>query len=103
MNNYNESIEEILKRLEKQMSFVVAKMKQSDKINPEYIFFDNQEFLQIMNISKRTAQNWRNEGIVAFSQIGSKIYYNMTDVKDLLVKNYKKAFKENNKDYSVNI
>ena len=56
-------------------------------------FLDNQEFIQLMNISKRTSQTWRNEGKISFSQIGSKIYYKMKDVEVLLDKNYNKAFK----------
>ncbi len=60
-------------------------------------FLDNQEFIQLMNISKRTAQTWRDEGIVSFSQIGSKIYYQMKDVSMLLDKNYNKSFKKTRK------
>jgi hypothetical protein len=56
-------------------------------------FLDNQEFIQLMHISKRTAQTWRDEGKISFSQIGSKIYYKMKDVDVLLDKNYNKAFK----------
>ena len=48
-----------------------------------------------MHISKRTAQTWRDEGKISFSQIGSKIYYKMKDVEVLLDKNYNKAFKNN--------
>lgn len=62
---------------------------------PEDLFVDNQEFIQLMNISKRTAQKWRDEGIISFSQIGSKIYYSMADVQDLLAKTYRPAFKGN--------
>jgi len=61
---------------------------------PEDTFLDNQEFIQLMNISKRTAQTWRDDGVVSFSQIGSKIYYRMKDVELLLDKNYKQAFKK---------
>ena len=56
-------------------------------------FLDNQQFIQLMNISKRTAQSWRDEGIIAFSQVGGKIYYRMSDVQKLLDSNYKPAFK----------
>lgn len=59
---------------------------------PQNTFLDNQEFIQLMNISKRTAQTWRDEGKISFSQIGSKIYYQMSDVQKLLDKNYNKAF-----------
>ena len=61
--------------------------------NREDVFLDNQQFLQLMNISKRTAQTWRDEGIISFSQVGSKIYYRMSDVQKLLDRNLRKAFK----------
>ncbi|MWW26832.1 helix-turn-helix domain-containing protein [Algibacter lectus] len=66
---------------------------ESNQIPSHETFLDNQEFIQLMNISKRTAQTWRDEGKVSFSQIGSKIYYKMKDVEVLLDKNYNKAFK----------
>lgn len=43
-------------------------------------FLDNQEFLLLMKISKRTAQTWRDEGRISFSQVGNKIYYKLSDV-----------------------
>lgn len=56
-------------------------------------FMDNEEFLQLMGISKRTAQSWRDEGKISFSQVGNKIYYKMSDVDKLLAEYYNKAFK----------
>jgi len=88
MRNYEERIENILKRLDEQMSFVVAKMKLNDKIDPEDVFFDNQEFMSLMNISKRTAQEWRNKNVIKFSQVGNKIYYKLSEIKKLLNDNY---------------
>ena len=56
-------------------------------------FIDNQELLQLMKISKRTAQTWRDEGKISFSQVGSKIYYKLSDVEKLLQEHYNKSFK----------
>ena len=56
-------------------------------------FLDNQEFLLLMKISKRTAQTWRDEGKISFSQAGSKIYYKLSDVEKLLQEHYNKSFK----------
>jgi hypothetical protein len=56
-------------------------------------FLDNQEFLLLMKISKRTAQTWRDEGKISFSQVGSKIYYKLSDVEKLLQEHYNKSFK----------
>jgi hypothetical protein len=55
---------------------------------------DNEEFLKFMNVSKRTAQSWRDEGKISFSQVGNKIYYKMADVDKLLAENYNKSFRK---------
>ena len=52
MRNYEERIENILNRLDEQMTIVVANLKLNEKIDPEDVFFDNQEFMKLMNISK---------------------------------------------------
>ncbi|WP_445957616.1 helix-turn-helix domain-containing protein [Yeosuana sp.] len=81
--------QELLGRIDEIKSSITDKSK-----NPEDAFLDNADFLQLMNISKRTAQSWRDEGKISFSQIGNKIYYRMSDVQALLNKNYNKAFKK---------
>jgi len=85
----SQQYQDILKRLDKIQQEVSNKQR-----SPEDTFIDNQEFIQVMNVSKRTAQSWRDEGIISFSQIGSKIYYRMSDVQALLDKHYKPAFKK---------
>ncbi|RFM29594.1 helix-turn-helix domain-containing protein [Deminuibacter soli] len=77
-----EDFQEILQRLTRMEAML--KMKQA---NPDDVFVDNQEFLQVMNISKRTAQAWRDQKLIAFSQVGNKIYYKMGDIMLLLQKN----------------
>lgn len=61
-------------------------------IAPKETFVDNQELLKKMGISKRTAQKWRDEGVIAFSQVGNKIYYKLSDVEDLLKKHHRSSF-----------
>lgn len=56
-------------------------------------FVDNQEFINLMKISKRTAQSWRDENVIAFSQIGNKIYYKIGDIEALLERNYHRAYR----------
>ncbi len=81
-----EAYQEIINRLTRMEAILKAKQG-----NPKELFVDNQEFLQIMNISKRTAQAWRDQKVVAFSQIGNKIYYRMGDITKLLQKNRTEA------------
>src|SRR5690606_41890374 len=54
-------------------------------------FLDNQELLMLMRISKRTAQTWRDEGRISFSEGGNKIYYRLSEVEKLLQEYFNKA------------
>jgi hypothetical protein len=54
-------------------------------------FIDNARFMQLMGISVKTAQSWRDNRLVSFSQIGNKIYYRVSDIKQLLEKNHWKS------------
>ena len=53
-------------------------------------WLDNQEFMQLLKISRRTAQNYRDTNLIAFSIIGNKIYYKVSDVEELLTRHYHK-------------
>lgn len=63
---------------------VLLKQKQG---NADELFVDNQEFLLLMNISKRTAQTWRDERVIAYTYVNHKFYYFMKDILQLLSKN----------------
>lgn len=49
-------------------------------------WLDNQEVCEIFNISKRTLQTYRDNGILAYTQIGHKMYYRSEDVEKLINK-----------------
>ncbi|MBU8882371.1 DNA-binding protein [Flavobacteriaceae bacterium JJC] len=55
-------------------------------------FVDNKKFLEIMGVSQRTGQAWRDEGKIAFSQVGKKIYYKMSDVEKFLNEHHNQSF-----------
>jgi len=76
---------------------ILNKRLDENQKKPEDSFLDNQELVKLLSISKRTAQSWRDEGKISFSQIGSKIYYKMSDVQKLLETNYRKAFSKKRK------
>lgn len=84
-----EQYNEIISRMDE----IKSEVKNTSKSKSDE-FIDNVDFIQLMNISKRTAQSWRDEGKISFSQIGGKIYYKMSDVNELINKNYNPAFKK---------
>jgi hypothetical protein len=85
---FYEPTEVLFKEIQEQLKNLTVILKEKQKMNPEDLFCDNQEFMQIMNISKRTAQLWRDTGYIGFSQLGNKIYYRIKDIQDLLNENY---------------
>lgn len=65
----------------------------AEKSNPKAPdFYDQSQFEKYMKVTKRTAQKWRDEGLISFSQIGGKIYYRFSDIDEFLEKNSKKSF-----------
>ena len=81
-----------------QFEELVAKMNEVlEKLNSktapkQEVFLDNEELIAMLKISRRTAQTWRDEGKISFSQVGNKIYYKLSDVGKLLDEYYNKAF-----------
>ncbi len=84
-----EKIEQLRASIEK-----IKGKKSLSKNNLSDQYIDNQEFILKMNISKRTAQFWRDNGVISFIQIGSKIYYKLSDVELMLLQNYVKPKKK---------
>lgn len=84
-SNSSSEYQELIKRLEE-----ISKKLSSKEKKPAEIWLDNQEFMQLMKISRRTAQTYRDDNLIAFSIIGNKLYYKMSDVEDLLNRHYRK-------------
>jgi len=83
------AFQEIVGKLEAINNRLNAKEKE-----PKEKWLDNQELMQLLKISKRTAQHYRDSGLISFSQVGNKIYYKLSDVEELLKSHYNKAFKK---------
>ena len=81
-NQIVEKIDAVNKRLD-------AKEKE-----PKETWLDNTEIMALLKISKRTAQTYRDSGLISFAQVGNKIYYRLSDIETLLNKHYFKAFKK---------
>ncbi|MBU0942104.1 MAG: helix-turn-helix domain-containing protein [Bacteroidetes bacterium] len=82
---FQESLKNIEQRLVELNKIVTSRQSQYT----EDMFIDNDEFQRLMKISPGTANNWREQGLIAYSQINSKIYYKMKDVNKLLDDNYR--------------
>lgn len=85
MSFYRFSEEEV-QEIKQRLDALTIEVRNKQRTEPDQVWYDNQEFLQIMNISKRTAAYWRTENVIAYSQVGNKIYFRLSDIMDLLEK-----------------
>lgn len=93
--------EEEVQDIKQRLAEISLTLKQKQRTEPDQIWYDNQEFLQVMNISKRTAAYWRTEKIISYAQVGNKIYYRLSDIMDLLEKSTIPANTINNLNFST--
>lgn len=56
-------------------------------------FLTNNDVSDMLHISQRTLQDWRDTGKIAYIQISGKVLYKESDVKRLLEENYYDVFK----------
>jgi excisionase family DNA binding protein len=58
----------------------------------EKLWLTQQETKEVLCVSSRTLQNYRDNGALSFSKVGRKIRYKKEDVESLLQKHYVKGF-----------
>lgn len=83
-----DAFQKVLDKLEQ-----VNQKLDKNPVNPlTETWLDIQETCQVLKISKRTLQAYRDNGILPFSQVAGKIYFRATDIDDHLHRHYVKAF-----------
>ncbi|MDR2810786.1 MAG: helix-turn-helix domain-containing protein [Tannerellaceae bacterium] len=56
-------------------------------------FYTDKELSEKLKISRRSLQDYRNEGRIPYIQLGGKILYRSSDIEKLLEDGYKGKFK----------
>lgn len=56
--------------------------------DPRHIILSNKELPELLKVSSRTIQKWRDEGKIGYSKIGREIFYRMSDILLMLDSNY---------------
>jgi predicted flap endonuclease-1-like 5' DNA nuclease len=77
-------------KIERKLSVLINKLEKRLVQEPIQIL-DNSQFIELMGISQKLAQTWRDNGVISFSQVGNKIYYRISDIQELLNKTYRKS------------
>lgn len=56
-------------------------------------FLTDREVSARLKVSRRTLQDYRNNGMIAYYQLGGKILYKESDIEKMLAANYSEAFR----------
>ena len=57
-------------------------------------FFTDKEVSARLKVSRRTLQDYRNEGRIAYIQLGGKILYRESDIERMLADSYRSAYRQ---------
>ena len=72
----------------------IERMGASHKASPgNEQFLTDKEVSAWLKVSRRTLQDYRNTGIIAYYQLGGKILYKESDIERMLAANYREAFR----------
>lgn len=56
-------------------------------------YLTNRDVSELLHISERTLQDWRDSGKIAYIQISGKVLYKESDVKRLLQEGYRSGWR----------
>ena len=84
-----EGLEEIQNQI-RELASKIAEIQQQNKAQK---WLSNAEARELLGVTSRTLQNYRDNGIISYSKVGSKIYYKASDIEDHLNAHYFAAFK----------
>lgn len=57
-------------------------------------FYTDEELSKKLKISRRSLQDYRNEGRIPYIKLGGKILYRASDIDKLLEEGYKESFRQ---------
>lgn len=86
IKNVHSNFDRLLASLEKLLS------KQQPSVFNDELLTDK-EVAHLLKVSRRTLQDYRNNGILPYTQVGGKILYRTSDIERTLMKGYKEAYR----------
>ena len=89
----NEQVIQIYNRLKDTLTRLENILKSNNPTLNGHRYMNDAELANYLKVSRRTLQEYRNNGILSYYQIGGKILYRESDIEELLEKNRQEAFR----------
>ena len=90
----NEKVALLLERMDRLMENMESLAENYKPVLGGERFLTDKELSAMLKISRRSLQNYRNEGRIPYIQLGGKILYRESDIEQVLKNGYRKAYRE---------
>lgn len=94
LNSKSEDVISILSVLNESLDSIETALKNRTPHLKGEKYLTNQDVSKLLNLSTRTLQDWRDNGVISYIQISGKILYRQSDILKLLEDNYEKSWRE---------
>lgn len=88
----NEDNQELLKTLKDVLSYIEHVMQTHKPLFNGERYLTSEELCSILKISRRSLQDYRNNGILPFIQLPGKILFRESDIKKVLEERFRPAY-----------
>lgn len=89
----NEKIMYLLNRMDRLMENMDSLTDNYKPVLGGERFLTDKELSGILKVSRRSLQDYRNEGRIPYIQLGGKILYRESDIEKVLRNGYRKAYR----------
>lgn len=75
---------------ERLKQYIKDLLERTRKLAPKHVdelWYSNRDVCHLLGISLRTLQNYRDKGLIPYSQVGHKCFYKIKDVEYFIEKN----------------
>ena len=90
----NEKVALILEKMNRLMENMESLAENYKPVLGGERFLTDKELSAMLKISRRSLQDYRNEGRIPYIQLGGKILYRESDIEQILKNGYRKAYRE---------
>lgn len=88
LGSHSSEVQELFYILEKAETHIREYVENRKPIISDNVFLDNNEVCELLHLSPRTLQDYRDKRLIAFYKLEGKILYKMSDIEHMLKKNY---------------
>ena len=88
----NQDSRELLQALNNALPYIEHVLKTHKPLFDGERYLTSEELCSILKISRRTLQDYRNNGILPFIQLPGKVLFRESDIKKVLEERFRPAF-----------